>query len=59
MRKRSSVPTYKVLSGRLVGHEPGDTVTEDELVGANVAALVAAGHLAAVDAPTPDTSEED
>ena len=35
------------VSGRraVAGHQPGETVDERDLVGANVAALVAGGHL--------------
>jgi hypothetical protein len=39
--------SYKVTSHKLAGHKHGDTVTEDDLPGANVPALIAAGHLAA------------
>lgn len=35
---------YKVTSNRL-GRKRGETLTADELGGANVAALVAGGHL--------------
>lgn len=38
--------TYTVTSHKLAGHEHGDTVTDDDLEGANVPALIAAGHLA-------------
>ena len=38
--------TYTVTSHKLVGHKHGDTVTDDDLKGANVSALIAAGHLA-------------
>jgi len=38
--------SYTVTSHNLVGHEHGDTVTDDDLAGANVPALIAAGHLA-------------
>ena len=38
--------TYTVTSQKLAGHEHGDTVTDDDLEGANVPALIAAGHLA-------------
>lgn len=38
--------TYTVTSHKLVGHEHGDTVTDADLEGANVPALIAAGHLA-------------
>ncbi len=38
--------SYTVTSHKLVGHKHGDTVTDDDLAGANVPALIAAGHLA-------------
>ena len=38
--------SYTVTSHKLVGHEHGDTVTDADLEGANVPALIAAGHLA-------------
>ena len=38
--------TYTVMSHKLAGHEHGDTVTNDDLEGANVPALIASGHLA-------------
>jgi hypothetical protein len=38
--------SYTVTSHKLVGHEHGDTVTDADLAGANVPALIAAGHLA-------------
>ena len=38
---------YKVTSHKLAGYKHGDTVTEDDLEGANVPALIAGGHLAA------------
>ncbi|MGB1506454.1 MAG: hypothetical protein ACPHDT_13305 [Acidimicrobiales bacterium] len=37
---------YTVTSDRIAGHAQGDTVTDDDLEGANVPALIAAGHLA-------------
>jgi hypothetical protein len=39
--------SYTVTSHNLAGHEHGDTVTDDDLEGANVAALIAGGHLTA------------
>jgi hypothetical protein len=36
---------YTVTSDRVAGHNAGDTVTDDDLAGANVPALIAAGHL--------------
>ena len=41
---------YTVKSDRLAGHAQGDTVTDDDLKGANVPALIAGGHLS-VDEP--------
>ncbi len=36
---------YKILSDRIADKKAGDTVTDDELVGLNVDALIEAGHL--------------
>lgn len=37
--------SYKVISDLVDGKNPGDTITDDELVGCNVDALIAAGHI--------------
>jgi len=38
--------TYKVTSDREVaGKQTGETVTDDDLIGANVEALIEAGHI--------------
>jgi hypothetical protein len=42
---------YKVTSDLLSGHKHGDLVTEQDLPGANIAALIEAGHLGAVGVP--------
>jgi len=39
---------FKVTSTRLSGHKEGDTVSEDDLAGANVEALLDGGHLAEI-----------
>lgn len=39
---------YKVTTSRLSGHQNGDTVSEDALSGANVKALLEAGHIAEI-----------
>ena len=39
--------SYTVTSHKLVGHAHGDTVSDDDLEGANVPALIAGGHLSA------------
>ncbi len=39
--------SYTVTSHNLAGHKHGDTVTDDDLEGANVSALIAGGHLTA------------
>lgn len=38
---------YTVTSNRIAGHAQGDTVTDDDLKGTNVPALIAGGHLSA------------
>lgn len=39
---------FKVVSSRLVGHVQGSLVSETDFVGANISALVEAGHLAEI-----------
>lgn len=39
---------YKVTSVRLAGKKVGDTVSETDLEGANIAALIEAGHIAEI-----------
>ncbi len=39
---------YKVTSDLLAGHKHGDLVTDEDLPGANIAALIEAGHLGVV-----------
>ena len=49
---------YTVQSDRLAGHDKGDTVTDADLPGANVAVLVAAGHLKPQPKPATAKKEE-
>lgn len=42
---------YKVTSDLLSGHKHGDLVTDEDLPGANIPALIEAGHLGAVGVP--------
>jgi hypothetical protein len=37
---------YKVLSAKVSGKNPGDLISDDDLVGVNVEALIEAGHIA-------------
>lgn len=37
--------SFKVVSDLVDGKKPGDTITDEELVGCNVDALIAAGHI--------------
>ena len=37
--------TYRVTSDNLEGHKLGDTVTEADLAGANIEALIEGGHI--------------
>lgn len=39
---------YKVTSTRFAAHQEGDTVSEEDLAGANVEALLDGGHLAEI-----------
>lgn len=47
---------HKVLTDRIAGKAAGDTITDEELVGCNVDALIEAGHLSA---PTPKAIKAD
>lgn len=47
--------SYKVLSDRVAGKTAGDTVTDEELLGVNVEALIEAGHIGA----TPKATKAD
>lgn len=38
---------YKVVSDLVSGKKTGETITDEELVGCNVDALLAGGHIAA------------
>lgn len=38
--------SYKVVSDLVAGKKPGDSITDEELLGCNVEALIAAGHIA-------------
>lgn len=39
---------FKVVSSRITGHPQGSLVTESDLDGANISALIEAGHLAEI-----------
>lgn len=39
---------FKVVSSRLAGHPQGSLVSEKDFDGANIAALIEAGHLAEI-----------
>ena len=39
---------FKVVSPRLAGHQQGSLITESDLDGANIAALIEAGHIAEI-----------
>lgn len=45
-------PEYQITSEGFTGKEPGEIVTEDELEGCNIPALIEAGHITA-----PNSSE--
>lgn len=36
---------YKVVSEIVAGKQPGDTITDQELEGCNIEALIEAGHI--------------
>jgi len=37
--------SYKVASNRITGKKPGDTITDQELEGMSIPALLEAGHI--------------
>lgn len=37
--------SYKVVSDLVDGKKPGDTITDEELLGMNIPALIEAGHI--------------
>lgn len=37
--------TYKVTSDRFAGKKPGESISDSDLVGLNVDALLSAGHI--------------
>ena len=47
--------TYKVISDRLTGSKKGETLDERSLTGANIQALIEAGHLE----PAPVTKKQE
>ncbi|HEY7824866.1 MAG TPA: hypothetical protein VIG24_18650 [Acidimicrobiia bacterium] len=50
---------YRIVGAhKVAGFTPGETVTSDDLVGVDVQALVAGGHLAPTKAARPATSAE-
>ena len=45
--------TYQIASDRIVGHEIGDIVTDEDLSGINVHALLVGGHIKPAATPKP------
>jgi hypothetical protein len=39
--------TYKVIADNVSGKKPGDTITDEELIGCSVEALILGGHIEA------------
>lgn len=37
--------TYKVIADNIAGKNPGDSITDEELEGANIEALLDSGHI--------------
>lgn len=51
--------SYKVLSDRLHGKTEGSVVSDADLSSANIAALIAAGHIVEVSAQKPAKKDEE
>ena len=49
---------YKIISDMIPGKKPGDSITDDELDGINVDALIEGGHISAEN-PTPKKAEKE
>jgi len=50
---------YKVVTDRVAGKTAGDTVTDEELSGINVAALIEAGHITGETQPKTQKAEKE
>ena len=48
---------YKVASDSVAGKQPGDVITEQELEGCNIEALVEAGHIVGESKPSKADKE--
>lgn len=51
--------TYRIISDNLTLGNSGTTVSDDDLAGLNVAALITGGHLEAVSVKKPDKKDQD
>ncbi len=49
--------SYKVISENLADHAPGDILTEEDLEGINIAALIEGGHI--IKNTTPKKKDEE
>ena len=49
--------SYKVASDSVAGKQPGDVITEQELEGCNIEALVEAGHIVGESKPNKAEKE--
>lgn len=50
--------SYRILSSKLAAGPAGAVVTENQLHGCNIAALVAGGHIAPATVSEPETETE-
>ena len=49
--------TYKIVGPlNIAGHEPGEVISDDDLIGASVDHLIEAGHIAETKATEADTT---
>lgn len=51
--------TYKVTSDRVEGKKRGDSLTDSDLAGCNIAALVDGGHIEPVRSGKPDKNSQE
>jgi hypothetical protein len=51
--------SYKIVSDRIAGKKAGDTITDEELDGCDIPALVEAGHITGETQPKTQKAEKE
>jgi hypothetical protein len=55
---KEHMATYKVIADNVSGKKPGDTITDEELIGCSVEALILGGHIEANKTSKPTKEAE-